>query len=225
MIQAAILDFDGLMVYSEDVCLDAWQRTLAPYGKTMSDETYRSLIGTSQKHSIDHVIALMGVDAAHEDLDRAFWAALVDLSDRGVRPMPGVHGLVAHLQSRGLKLGVASNSVTTYVRKALMQIELLPLFDSVAGVDQVAEGKPAPDVYLSVAQSLGCAPEVCLAVEDSPSGVQAATAAGMTCVLVPNPDLSLVGDCGAHFVFPSLGDLDQNLERVLSSPSATGVSS
>ncbi len=71
MIQAVILDFDGLMVYSEDVCLDAWQRTLAPYGKTMSDETYRSLIGTSQKHSIDHVIALMGVDAAHEDLDRA----------------------------------------------------------------------------------------------------------------------------------------------------------
>ncbi len=121
-------------------------------------------------------------------------------------------------------MGVASNSVTTYVRKALMQIELLPLFEFVAGVDQVAEGKPAPDVYLYVARKLGCAPEVRLAVEDLPSGVQAATAAGMTCVLVPNPDLALVDDCGAHFVFPSLVDLDQNLERrPLSSPWPTGV--
>jgi len=222
MIQAVILDFDGLMVYSEDVCLDAWQRTLAPYGKVMDDETYRSLIGTSQKTSIEHVITQMGVDAAHEDLERAFWAALVDLSDRGVRPMPGVHALVAHLRHRKLRLGVASNSVTAYVRKALDQIGLLPLFDSVAGVDQVTEGKPAPDIYLRVARDLGCAPEACLAVEDSPSGVQAATTAGMTCVLVPNPDLILTDDCGAHFVFRSLGELDRDLELVLSSPHGSG---
>jgi HAD superfamily hydrolase (TIGR01509 family) len=222
MIRAVILDFDGLMVYSEGICLDAWQRTLAPYGKVMSDETYRMLIGTSQKTSIEHVITQMGILAAPEELDRSYWAVLVDLADRGVRPMPGVHALVAQLRRRDLKLGVASNSVTAYVRKVLVQIELLPQFDSIAGVDQVAEGKPAPDIYLSVARNLGCAPEVCLAVEDSPPGVRAATTAGMTCVLVPNPDLALAGDCGAHFVFPSLGDLDQNLERVLSSPRATG---
>ena len=225
MIQAAILDLDGLMVYSEDICLDAWQRTLAPYGKAMSDEMYRMLIGTSQKASIEHVITQMGVNAAHEELESAFWVALVDLTDRGVRPMPGVHELVTHLRNRGLKLGVASNSVTAYVRKAVEQIDLLSLFDSVAGVDQVAEGKPAPDIYLRVARDLGCAPEACLAVEDSPSGVQAATTAGMTCVLVPNPDLDLAGDCGAHFVFPTLGELDRNLERVLSSPTAIGGAS
>jgi beta-phosphoglucomutase len=225
MIQAAILDLDGLMVYSEDICMDAWQRTLAPYGKAMDDETYRRLIGTSQKTSMEYVITQMGVDAAPEELDRAFWAALVDLTDRGVRPMPGVHALVTHLWGPGLKLGVASNSVTAYVRKALDQIGLLSLFDSVSGVDQVAEGKPAPDLYLRVARDLGCAPEASLAVEDSPSGVQAATAAGMTCILVPNPDLALTDDCGAHFVFPSLGELDQNLERVLSSPRAIGGSS
>jgi HAD superfamily hydrolase (TIGR01509 family) len=212
-------------VYSEDIGLDAWQRTLAPYGKAMSDATYRMLIGTSQETSIEHVITQMGVNAAPQELDRAYWAALLDLADRGVRPMPGVHGLVAHLRSRRLKLGVASNGVTAYVRKALEQIDLLPQFDSVSGVDQVSEGKPAPDIYLRVARNLGCAPEVCLAVEDSPSGVQAATTAGMTCVLVPNPDLDLAGDCGAHFVFPSLAEFDQNLERVLSSPNAVGGAS
>lgn len=225
MIQAAILDLDGLMVYSEDICLDAWQRTLAPYGKVMSDETYRKLIGTSQKSSIEHVITEMGIHAAPEELDHGFWAALVDAADRGVRPMPGVYALVAHLQGLGLKLGVASNSVTAYVRKAVNQIGLLPLFDSISGVDQVAEGKPAPDLYLRVARDLGCAPETCLAVEDSPSGVQAATAARMTCILVPNPDLALSDDCGAAFVFPSLGEFDQNLERVLSSPQAIGGAS
>jgi HAD superfamily hydrolase (TIGR01509 family) len=225
MIRAAILDLDGLMVYSEDVCFDAWQRTLAPYGKAMDDETYRRLIGTSQKSSIEHVIATMGIQAAPEQLDRGFWAALVDVADRGVRPMPGVHGLVAHLRRLGLRLGVASNSVTAYVRKAVDQIGLLPSFDAVSGVDQVAEGKPAPDLYLHVARGLGCAPEACLAVEDSPSGVQAAITAGMACILVPNPDLALSGDCGADFVFPSLCELDQNLEHVLSSPQATGGAS
>lgn len=225
MIRAAVLDFDGLMVYSEDIAFDAWQRTLAPFGSTMSEETYRLLIGTSQKASIEHVISQMGIKAAPEELDWRFWNALVDLTDRGVRPMPGVHRLVAHLRTRGLRLGVASNSVTAYVRKALTQIDLLMLFDFVAGVDQVAEGKPAPDLYLRVARELGCPPRECLAVEDSPSGVQAALRADMTCVLIPNPDLTIAGDCGAHYVFPSLIDLDRNLDDVLEPDVASGGTS
>ncbi len=225
MIKAVVLDLDGLMVYSEDIAFDAWQRTLAPYGGTMSEEMYRLLIGTSQKASIEHVISQTGIEAAPEDLDDRFWAALVDLTDRGVRPMPGVHRLVAHLRSRGLRLGVASNSVTAYVRKALKQVDLLLLFDFVAGVDQVTEGKPAPDLYLRVAHKLACSPQECLAVEDSPSGVQAAVSAHMTCVLIPNPDLTISGDYGARYVFPSLIDLDRNLDDVLSPATASGGTS
>jgi len=222
MIRAAILDLDGLMVYSEDIAFDAWQQTLAPFGGTMTDEMYRLLIGTSQKASIDHVISHLGIEAMPEDLDSRFWHALVDLTDRGVRTMPGVHRLVAHLRSRGLRLGVASNSVTAYVRKALEQVDLLMLVDFVAGVDQVSEGKPAPDLYLRVAHKLGCPPSECLAVEDSPSGVQAAVRAEMTCVLVPNPDLTLSGDCGARYVFSSLIDLDRNLDVVLAPSTPPG---
>jgi HAD superfamily hydrolase (TIGR01509 family) len=222
MIRAAILDLDGLMVYSEDIAFDAWQRTLAPYGSSMSEETYRLLIGTSQRASIEHVISEMGVEASPDELDRSYWTELIDLTERGVRPMPGVHRLVAHLRSLDLKLGVASNSVTAYVRKALFQIDLLLLFDFVAGVEQVAAGKPAPDLYLRVAHKLGCPPRDCLAVEDSPSGAQAAVQAGMVCVLVPNPDLTVSGDFGAHYVFPSLTDLDLNLDRILLSAAASG---
>lgn len=222
MIRAAILDLDGLMVYSEDIAFDAWQQTLAPFGGTMTDEMYRLLIGTSQKASIEHVISHLGIEAMPEDLDNRFWDALVDLTDRGVRPMPGVHRLVAHLRSRGLRLGVASNSVTAYVRKALKQVDLLMLVDFVAGVDQVSEGKPAPDLYLRVAHKLGCPPSECLAVEDSPSGVQAAVRAQMTCVLIPNPDLTLSGNSGARYVFPSLIDLDRNLDVVLAPATAPG---
>jgi beta-phosphoglucomutase len=225
MIRAAILDLDGLMVYSEDIAFDAWQQTLAPYGSSMSEETYRLLIGTSQRASIEHVISQMGVEASPEELDSNYWAALIDLTDRGVRPMPGVHRLVAHLRSLDLRLGVASNSVTAYVRKVLHQIDLLLLFDFIAGIDQVAEGKPAPDLCLRVAHKLACPPRDCLAVEDSPSGAQAAVKAGMVCVLVPNPDLTLTGDCGAHYVFPSLTDLDLNLDRILSTATASGGAS
>ena len=216
MIQAVILDLDGLMIYSEDVGLDAWQLTLAPYGKRMSEETYRSLIGTSQNASIEHVITHMGVAASMEDLDREYWAALEELVDRGIRPMPGVHEIIDNLRRRGLRLGVASNSVTPYVRKALTQIGVLDAFACCVGVEQVVNGKPAPDLYLYAAQLLGCAPNTCLAVEDSPPGVQAAVDAGMRCALIPNPELSLADGHGAHFVFPSLVELDKNLEAVLS---------
>ncbi len=217
MILGVVFDLDGLMVYSEDVGYDAWQRTLAPHGKALTDEQYRSMIGSSQREAIEFVIETMGIRAVPGQLESAFWQALLESANRGVREMTGLRGLVDDLRRRGLRLGVASNSITAYVRKVVDQIGMTQSFDCLIGVDQVPNGKPAPDLYLLAAQRLGFQPRECLAIEDSPSGVAAAVAAGLTCVLVPNPDLALEGSYGAHYTYQTLRVVHAHLDQILTS--------
>jgi HAD superfamily hydrolase (TIGR01509 family) len=114
-------------------------------------------------------------------LPGGFWEAMrsrVDVAfERELMPMPGVEELLATLPVRRC---VASNSHLDRVRHALSVTRLLPLFaPHVFGASQVERGKPAPDLFLFAAGQLGAAPGQCIVVEDSPSGVEAAIAAGM----------------------------------------------
>jgi HAD superfamily hydrolase (TIGR01509 family) len=107
--------------------------------------------------------------------------ARVDMAfERELRPIPGVEQLLAALPGRRC---VASNSHLERVRHALAVTRLLPLFDPhVFSASQIARGKPAPDLFLFAARQLGAVPEECVVVEDSLTGVEAASAAGMPVV-------------------------------------------
>ena len=111
--------------------------------------------------------------------------ACVDLAfERELVPIPGIEGLLAALPAPRC---VASNSHLDRVRHALSVTRLLPLFDPhVFSASQVAHGKPAPDLFLFAARQLGAAPEACVVIEDSATGVEAAIAAG----------IPVVGFCG-----------------------------
>jgi HAD superfamily hydrolase (TIGR01509 family) len=213
-IQGVVFDLDGLMLRSEPMALEAWQRSLAPYGARMEDDEYRSLIGLNQKASIRQVIRSHRLRTSPGDLDRDFWSHMLALVEKA-EVMPGLFGLLQEIQRRGLPLGVASNSLLEYVLKALLGHGLAEYFRCIAAVDQVARGKPAPDVYLAAARALGLPAEACLAVEDSPSGVRAAVAAGMLCVFIPNHDLPSSSPNGATAVYPSLRAWHDDLDRLI----------
>jgi HAD superfamily hydrolase (TIGR01509 family) len=213
-IQGVIFDLDGLMIRSEPLALEAWQRSLAPYGARMEDDEYRSLIGLNQKASVRQVILSHHLRTSPKDLDREFWSHMLALVEKA-EVMPGLFDLLQEIRRRGLPLGVASNSLLEYVLKACVGHGLADYFVCIAAVDQVAHGKPAPDVYLAAARGLGLSAEACLAVEDSPSGVRAAVAAGMRCVFIPNPDLPSSSPNGAIAVYPSLLDWHDDLDRLL----------
>jgi HAD superfamily hydrolase (TIGR01509 family) len=213
-IQGVIFDLDGLMIRSEPLALEAWQRSLAPYGARMEDDEYRSLIGLNQKASVRQVILSHRLRTSPKDLDREFWSHMLALVEKA-EVMPGLFDLLQEIRRRGLPLGVASNSLLEYVLKACVGHGLADYFVCIATVDQVAHGKPAPDVYLAAARGLGLSAEACLAVEDSPSGVRAAVAAGMRCVFIPNPDLPSSSPNGAIAVYPSLLDWHDDLDRLL----------
>ncbi len=214
MIRAVILDFDGLMVDSESLAQQAWQRCLEPYGCTLENAQYRALIGIGHDESARIVIERYGLDLTPEELDRGFrryFRALVETA----RPFPGLTELLEELRRRGLKLGIASNSSGEHVASSVRRLGLAARIACIVGADQVPHPKPAPDIYLSAARGLGVPPTSCLAAEDSPSGVAAAHAAGMACVFIPNADLPETNHVVAEAVYPSLLAWHADLDRLL----------
>jgi beta-phosphoglucomutase-like phosphatase (HAD superfamily) len=112
---------------------------------------------------------------------------------------------------------VASNSFGEYVRRVLAVMDLRQVFACVCTREDARRGKPAPDLYLAAARCLGLPPGECVAVEDSPVGLQAALAAGVHAVAVPNERLRAQDFSGAAARYDSLEELTANLERLLAS--------
>ena len=214
-IQAVIFDLDGLMIDSEPLSKKAWNLLLAEYDQELSDEEFRSTIGLDSLATSSLLKGLKGLDEEIERLDEQIEGLRLGIIQTEAEAVDGLEELVRILINRGLKIGVASNSPIGYVEAALKAINLRNHFPCVMGVDQVAVGKPEPDLYLGVAECLSVEPVHCLAFEDSPSGMRSALAAGMRCVVVPNSDLRGADFAGAYARFESLLDLTAAIDELL----------
>ena len=180
---AVIFDCDGTLVDSEPLSRRAWERVLAPYGYEVTDEDLAACVGRSYSHTHGHFAAraaLPGPDA--------FWPVysgeLFALLDERLQPFADAVGAVAELRRRGVTVAVASSSARERLERTLARAELTDVFAATIAGDEVARGKPAPDMFLAAAERLGIAPTRCIAVEDSVPGVQSALAAGMAVVAV-----------------------------------------
>lgn len=141
------------------------------------------------------------IDAA--ELDRDWNAAMDDSMRDGIPLRPGVHDFLEALDQHNLPRAIATNSVTERAEWKLEHAGLLKRIDAVVGVDKVARGKPAPDVYVAAARTLGLEPSRCIALDDSDRGVRAALAAGIWKV-IQIPDLVMSKDLSAHHQVKSL---------------------
>jgi HAD superfamily hydrolase (TIGR01509 family) len=178
-IEAVIFDCDGTLVDSEPLARRAWERGLAPYGYTIADADYESLIGLpfARTHAFfaERIPGLPPADA--------FWGqyagTLFALIDGELEPFPDALDTVRALARRGVRLAVASSSPRARLDRTLAKAGLQDAFEvSVAG-DEIEHGKPAPDMFLAAAARLDVAPAACVVIEDSPPGVLAGLAAGM----------------------------------------------
>ena len=204
MIAAVIFDHDGLTLDTEGSWTHAESALFARYGATFTPEHKRDLLGNSRATAaakLEHHLGLPGRgDALMDELHMLVMEALLD----GTEPMPGAPELLRALRRRGMPIALASNSASDFVARALAGAGLQDAFDVVVTADDVAHPKPAPDVYLAAAEALGADPAQCVALEDSPPGVTAARAAGMTVVGVPS--LAGIALAGADLVAASLSD-------------------
>jgi HAD superfamily hydrolase (TIGR01509 family) len=182
-----IFDCDGLLVDSES----AWTRAEATlyerHGIAFTLEHNHELLGTSGPIAIATLERHLDLAAGEGVtlLGELNQLALEEV-EREAPALPGAVELVAALQQAGVPIGVASNSPHVLVDASLRSARLQDAFGAVVSAQDVAHGKPAPDVYVEACRRLGADPQSSIALEDSPTGVEAARAAGMHVIGVPS---------------------------------------
>jgi len=206
-IKAVVLDFDGLMIESESIAYRVWCEVLGQYNKNFTEEIYHNLIGRGPVESVEYLIEVLDLPLPPQELLETYWLKRTARVCRDGFPAPGLIDLMQFFMDRGLVLGVASNSPSRYVIEVLGAMGLAEHFGCVRCREDVVQGKPAADVYLAAATCLEVDHERCLALEDSPIGLQAALNAGMRCIVVPNEDLEGEDFSGAEGRFSSLSEV------------------
>jgi HAD superfamily hydrolase (TIGR01509 family) len=214
-LNALIFDLDGLMVDSEPLARRAWEQVVATHGHRLDDALYFQIIGRRLEDSSRLIRDGLGLSLDAAELAEQKEAAWQAIWSQGLPPMPGLMTLHEEIRRRQLPWAVATSSRRHYAEKVLAQLGLLAACGAIAGGDEVAQGKPAPDLYLLAATRLGIAPEACLALEDSAPGCQAAVNAGMRVAAVPGAQTSPEELSMAHHLFDSLVEVAAHLDELL----------
>lgn len=180
---AVVLDCDGLLVDTEGRWLALQEDYLARHDASLAPEVRRALTG----RPIEVVVTAIG-EAVGKDPHLAGAELLAEHEERMSGPLAPLPGAAETVRAIAAKrpLAVASNSPADLLSRTLDSLGLADAFDAAVSLDEVAAGKPAPDLYLAAAEMLGAAPADCLAVEDSETGARAALAAGMQLIAVPS---------------------------------------
>ena len=194
-----IFDNDGLLLDTEVVWSRGEEDLFRRRGLEFTLEHKLELVGTSAQTAGGILARQLGEEGTDADLIVELDALVVAELERGVEPMPGAVELVAELQARGVRTGVVSNSPLAFITRAL-ELGGLDGFEAVVSGHDVPAPKPAPDAYLAACDQLGIPPtsEV-VAFEDSPTGVAAARAAGLTVIGIPSVDGVELNEADAIF--------------------------
>ena len=182
--RAVLFDFDGVIADTENHHVAAWQRTLMALGWQVPDEVAARSAEIDDREFLRDLFATQGItDGDIEGWVRKKQALTIRLIRDAPRIYPGVIDLVAQLRGR-VRLAVVSGTWRENVEAVLHTPGLKDAFEFVIGKEDVAATKPNPEAYLLAVQRLAIEPGGAVAIEDSPSGVAAACAAGIPCIAV-----------------------------------------
>jgi len=186
MFSAAIFDVDGLLIDSERAIMRLWLRATSDLDRPMTESDYIPTIGRAARESAAILIERLGQSAFEHTYAQVQIAIQTTDPAQLFPPKPGARDILDRLRASGVPCVVASSTASAEVRRRLQGVDLLQFFEAVIGGDQAALGKPDPTLYRLAAQAHGTPPGKCLAFEDSDHGITAATAAGVSVILVPD---------------------------------------
>lgn len=208
---------DGLLVDSEPLSKGVWRNLLGQYGHYFEDNVEKSIVGLRAKDSARVLIESYGLAHTVDQLVEQRRQVFLESINGNVKPMPGMYKLLDAVAGHGLTLAVATSNDAQIAQAMLKSVGIHDRFSTIVSGDMVEKGKPAPDIYLAAARAVDVLPAFCLALEDSPMGVKAAIAAGMKCIAVPNELTAGLDLSEASWIFPSLGDIADELDDLLKS--------
>jgi len=211
--RAVIFDMDGLMLDTERLALAAWQQASAALGLRCDPDVARRMVGRNQADAMaivrEHHGADFPVDAVMAESAAAYEAIV---AREGIALKPGLAALLDWLAGERIATAVATSTRRGRALTKLERTGLLQRFTAIVGGDEVARGKPAPDIFLAAAARLAHAPERCIVLEDSEPGLHGAHAAGIAPIMVPDlhpPSADLLAL--APLVLASLDDVRLHL--------------
>ncbi|MBV6700939.1 HAD family phosphatase [Kitasatospora aureofaciens] len=211
-LQAVLLDMDGTLVDTEDFWWQAEASLFAELGYALNEEDRAQVVGGPMTRVIDYLIGTTGVDLSPADLTVLINQRFVDLLGGGVPLMPGAERLLNTLAAHGIPAALVSASHRHVIDIVLRSLGAEHFAFTIAG-DEVPRTKPYPDPYLEAARRLGADPARCVVVEDAPTGVRAAEAAG--CPVIAVPSVAAIEPAPGRLVLPSLEQVDLELLRSL----------
>lgn len=207
-----VFDMDGVLVDTEPLYLQAVNETLAlDNAAPVSWEENKMLLGTSIEETWRRVTRMRGLTHPLPYYVGRYNGIVDEVMRRGLTAQPGVKRLLAAARERSIKTAVATSALRAWVDLKLGIIGLQGAFEAVVCGDEIERAKPAPDIYLRAVERLGLTPDRCLAIEDSPIGIEAAVAAGLHTIAVRTPSTEGMDVSRAHRILNSLEEFDLTL--------------
>jgi beta-phosphoglucomutase len=183
--RAVLFDMDGVIVDSEPLHAKVYQQVLKRRGYEMTDEQYKThILGRTDEAGLRHYVEAMGIpDDPSIILAEKAKAYPLYVADKLV-PHQDVVELIRDLVKRGIALGLITGSLRVEAELTLRTLGIRDHFAVIVAAENITRSKPHPEGYLKGAAALKMEPKDCIVIEDAPSGVRAAKAAGMRCVAV-----------------------------------------
>jgi HAD superfamily hydrolase (TIGR01509 family) len=185
VIDAVVFDLDGVLLASEEVWDSVRERYVRERGGRYDEAVQRAMMGMSAPEWSRYLHDEAGVPDEPDRINRDVVQLMLEAYSRNLPLLPGAQDAVRRMAAV-FPLALASSSNRRVFEEVLALAGLSDFFRATVSSEEVAHGKPAPDVYLEAARRLGVAPERCAAVEDSHAGIRSAKSAGMRVVAIPN---------------------------------------
>lgn len=188
MIKAVIFDMDGLMIETEHLQSQSFEKVLKEYGKKpiLNKDGVVQLVGITAKKNWVLLKKRYHIDEAIEVLLAKKRKIYIKLLEKNIAAKPGLYKLVKFLVGHKIKIAVASNSVRQHIEFVLSKLKLIKHFTLLVSGEDLRRGKPFPDIFLKTAKHLKVKPGECLVLEDAEVGIIAAKRAGMKVIAIPN---------------------------------------
>ncbi|MDQ3669830.1 MAG: HAD family phosphatase [Actinomycetota bacterium] len=208
MIEVVIFDLDGVIVDSEHVWNEARESLARERGGRWHADAQRDMMGMSSREWSRYMHRVIGLEEPPEEISAEVVRRLEAIYRKELPLIDGAVTAVRRLADRW-PLGLASSSNRELIDLVLGLTGLTACFKATVSSEEVARGKPAPDVYLEAARRLDADPVACTAIEDSENGILSAKAAGMRVIAIPNPRYPPPGGAlaEADAVLPSIRGL------------------
>ena len=216
-IRGVLFDMDGVILDSEKLYAKFWAAGCECYGYHMTYPQALGMRSLNAQAGQEYLSSLFGPDISYP-LVRARRIELMDayVEENGIEAKPGIFELLDYLAARHIPYAITTASPNDRIRNHLGRLGLYERFDHICTAHEVPHGKPAPDIYLLGAKTIGVPPEKCLALEDSYTGILSAYRAGCLAAIVP--DLDQPGENILYIAYARADSLTDVIDLMEGSP-------